>query len=507
VVVRILLHNKFLVALSCLVLILSANAALASDKEATAPAPNIAPCMSWKNPLIRPKFAILCIHGLGLYSKSYENFAQRLARQGAIVYAIDVRGFGSWMQAKGHEEVNFDACLADVNAALQSIRQANPGMPVFLLGESMGGAIALRATSIFPELIDGLISSVPAADRFQTKRTDLKVALGILRGPRREINIGKQIVDQATTAKRIEDGKIVKVVNEELAQDWQSDPLARMELSPKELIQFQSFMNDNHDAVKKITSVPVLFVQGLDDNLVKPEGTWELVQAIRTPDRMMVALPSRHLVFEEMQSADPRIARSGTQLVLSWVAMHMPGMDDTDPANFGSNAADNTSLNGSRQVGQLGMLRMQALHQGQGPPLQSPATVPAMAPTAPAPQLTGGRPTILAFYANWAEQCASVDQLVGRCRTTFGDKVNCVKLNVNDTNSQELVKQFNVGTIPTVVFLNANGSVSSTLIGETQFANIAKGLAGILGISPASMTAGRPRPGLKRRAQLRAVGK
>lgn len=472
--------------ISALVLALATNKTLAADAGAT---PGIAPCMSWKNPLLQPRFAILCIHGLGLYSKSYENFAQRLAKQGAAVYAIDVRGFGSWMQAKGHEDVNFDACLADVSAALRSIRQANPGLPVFLLGESMGGAIALRATSMYPELIDGLISSVPAADRFQTKRTDLKVALGILRGPRRDINIGKQIVDQAATAKRVEDGKTVNVVNQELADDWANDPLARMKLSPKELIQFQAFMNDNHDAVKKITAVPVLFVQGLDDNLIKPEGTWELVQEIRTPDRMMVALPSRHLVFEEMQSTDPRIAKSGTQMVLSWVAMHMPGNDDSDPANFGSQASG---------------LASNDLSKASAPP-------PLLAPIAPAPQLTGGRPTILVFYANWAEQCANIDQLIGRCRTTFGDKVNCVKLNVNDASNSSLITQFNVGTIPTVVFLNANGSVSSTLIGRSQFANIAKGLAGILGLSPSAMTTGRPGPSpgplLRRRAQLHSNGR
>ena len=82
-----------------------------------------------------------------------------MAKRGVATYAIDVRGFGSWMKAEGHEEVDFQACLNDVKTALETIHAAHPGLKVFLLGESMGGAIALRAASMYPQLIDGLISS------------------------------------------------------------------------------------------------------------------------------------------------------------------------------------------------------------------------------------------------------------------------------------------------------------------------------------------------------------
>lgn len=284
------------------------------------------PYKIWRNPVRPPRFGLLCIHGLGLNKDSYNDFARRIQRHGGAVYAIDVRGFGAWMKSEGHDKVDFDGCLDDIKLALQTIRRNNPGMPVFLLGESMGGAIALRATSMYPELVDGLISSVPAAERFETKKTDLKVALTLLaRGPNHEFDIGKQIVKQAATSDRMKDGEKKKVVNEKLCEDWEKDPLNRMKLSPKELLQFQAFMNDNHDAVKKITNTPVLFVQGLDDQLVKPEGTFELVQEIATPYRMFVAFPTRHLVFEETENADPKINRASTQMVLSWINAQMYG--------------------------------------------------------------------------------------------------------------------------------------------------------------------------------------
>jgi pimeloyl-ACP methyl ester carboxylesterase len=193
------------------------------------------PCMSWISPVVKPRFAMLCIHGLGLYSRAYADFGKRMSRHGAAVYAIDVRGFGAWMKAEGKSEVDFDACLEDVRVTLQAIHRAHPGLPVFLLGESMGGAIALRAASMYPDLMDGLISAVPAEERFQQKKTDLKVAMEMLRGPNRQFDIGSQIVEQASTADVINPvtGKSEKIVNQKLVQDWTEDPLARMKLSSK----------------------------------------------------------------------------------------------------------------------------------------------------------------------------------------------------------------------------------------------------------------------------------
>lgn len=413
--------------LSLLALSIALSPALAADDTKGGDQPNIAPIRTWRVPMMAPRFALLCVHGLGLNSESYKTFAQQMIRNGAIVYAIDVRGFGLWMQAEGHTQVNFDDCLKDIKTALQSIHQANPGIPVFLLGESMGGAIALRATSMYPELIDGLISCVPAEERFKTKRTDIKVALEMIKGgPNHEFDIGKQVVDQAATAKTYQDGKTVKVVNQTLAQDWEKDPLCRMTLSPKELMQFQSFMNDNHDAVKKITSTPVLFVQGLNDQLVKPEGTWELCEEIRTPDRIMVALPTRHLVFEEQDVTNEVHSKAANNLVLAWLNAHVKAINAG-----GSTASD------------------------------APAATPAQ------PQLTGGKPTIVAFYNGSIEQQgAKIADILNTCQQQFGNRVQLISLNINDTTAQPLVNTFNVGAVPTMIFLKPDGSITSQLVGD-----------------------------------------
>jgi alpha-beta hydrolase superfamily lysophospholipase len=408
------------------------GAAASEGNASGASALNLAPCICWRNPKVEPRFALLCIHGLGLYSGAYANFGQRMSNFGGNVYAIDVRGFGSWMNANGHQQMDFDGCLADIKSALQSIHMAHPGLPVFVLGESMGGAIALRAATMFPDLMQGVISAVPAGERFKQRRTDLKVALNALRGfYKSNEKIGKSVVEQAATSDP-HNGQ-PSVYNEELAEQWENDPLNRLDLSPDDLLQFQRFMNDNHDAVKKLT-VPVLFVQGLDDDLVRPDGTWELIKECNVHDRSMVALPARHLMFEEAQTAQEEIDKASLHSVLAWIVARLP-----EHAPVGAVLAQKIDA-------------------------------------ATADRLTGGKPTVVAFYAKWCDQCGNIAAFIDKASGETGRKAHFVKFDVDDAANEDLIKEFNVGALPMVVFLRPDGTVSSSLMGQTNAAVMAKNL-------------------------------
>ncbi len=408
-----------------------------------------APCRSWIDPHVQPQMALLCIHGLGLNSDAFANFGQRMAARGIATYAIDVRGFGSWMKAKGQEQVNFDQCLGDVQATLQALHAANPGLPVFLLGESMGGAIALRACSMYPDLMDGLISSVPSGDRFQQKKTDLKVALEFLKGRNKQFDIGKQIVGQAT-----ENYPAVR-------EDWESDPLDRMDLSAEQLIQFQKFMNDNHDAAKKIDKLPVLILQGTLDTLVKPEGTWELFNDLATRKKTFVALPSEHLVLEEGQAKSSKYDARTAALVVGWLHAWEPNENVLSTPDAGAPAA----VGGTVPSGAL------------------PSTTTVQSDVGPATDGTifSGAPTVLIFEASWCVECQGLDQLVSQAKQLAGDKVKVAvkSVDVDDPANAQLVKSLGIAPIPTCVFLKSNGTVNSVLIGRSSVDNIAQAMQGI----------------------------
>jgi acylglycerol lipase len=420
---------------------------------------NNAPCLSWVDPLQPTVCCLLCIHGLGLNSGSYDSFGQRMASHGVATYAIDVRGFGSWMKAQGHSEVDFDSCLSDIQVALKSIRAAHPGKSIFLLGESMGGAIALRATSMYPDLIDGLISSVPAGERFKQKKTDLKVALEFLTGPNKQHNIGKSVIDQATK-------------NEKLRDDWEGDPLDRMDLSAKELMQFQKFMNDNHEVAKQIASTPVLVVQGSNDKLVKPEGTWDIFNEIVSPQKNFLAVPSEHLIFEVQQDHGTAFDEKLASMVDAWIFSQWQATDKTIIARRAAVLA-------SRRQSKLDSMNTQRPLVDWIVSTGANATTAANRAAIPLPLLHGftgnsKQSVVLAFYAPWAEECKSIDTFMAQSKASASAQPRLIKINVEDLDNDAIVKACSVGPIPTFVFVTADGHIVATMIGKNNFIDLAK---------------------------------
>jgi thiol-disulfide isomerase/thioredoxin len=113
------------------------------------------------------------------------------------------------------------------------------------------------------------------------------------------------------------------------------------------------------------------------------------------------------------------------------------------------------------------------------PAASKQAEAAAMAP-ASAPEIARGKPTVLAFYATWADQCDKLDEWFAKGQAQFGNQVRFQKVDVDRDESKALVNQFKVGPIPTIVFLTADGSYHSALIGESSFSNISDALKPLL---------------------------
>lgn len=276
-----------------------------------------APSVAWlPDEGIQPKVAILCLHGFSLHKGCYQALGQVLANNGVATYAIDLRGFGERKIADDRNGLDFDGDIVDVKAMLEQIRKNHPGLPVVMLGESMGGALALRVTAFYPELVDGLICSVPAHDRFamsdEEKSVVEKCVLQAVVGA-----FSKPMTDVAMAAvKKITD-------NPELQNEWKSDPLMRINFSPKDFVQLDGFLAHNLEAAPRVKKTPVLFIQGTNDKLIRPAGTWKLFERLATPNRQMVlSQNSEHLIFEKGQFNDTDL-----RFVVSWIDRNVAPLD------------------------------------------------------------------------------------------------------------------------------------------------------------------------------------
>ena len=112
----------------------------------------------------RPSAVILALHGFNDYSNAFDAPAKAWAKRGIATYAYDQRGFGG---APGRALwPGSEALATDAVTAATLLRAQYPHTPVYLLGESMGGAVAILAatgaTGIRPAAVDGVILSAPA---------------------------------------------------------------------------------------------------------------------------------------------------------------------------------------------------------------------------------------------------------------------------------------------------------------------------------------------------------
>jgi alpha-beta hydrolase superfamily lysophospholipase len=112
-------------------------------------------------PAGQPKAVILALHGINDYSNAFEAPGEHWAAAGIATYAYDQRGFGETAQRglwPGETQM-----MDDLRTAAALVGKAHPGVPLYLLGESMGGAVVMAAmASPQPPAVAGAILAAPA---------------------------------------------------------------------------------------------------------------------------------------------------------------------------------------------------------------------------------------------------------------------------------------------------------------------------------------------------------
>ena len=115
-----------------------------------------------------PRAVVLLAHGMAEHSGRYTHLGQALGAAGFALYAHDQRGHGKTAErgTLGYFADNDGWCavVSDVASLSRHIGQAHPGIPVFLLGHSMGSYIAQAYVMHHSASLQGVILS---ASNFQ----------------------------------------------------------------------------------------------------------------------------------------------------------------------------------------------------------------------------------------------------------------------------------------------------------------------------------------------------
>ena len=118
------------------------------------------PLRSWL-PESNPKAVLLALHGFNDYSNFFDDPGDFLKFRGIASYAYDQRGFGASPNPGSWAGVA--AYARDAAGAVRALRAHYPNTPLYLLGSSMGGAVAMLALADLDQLpVDSVILVAPA---------------------------------------------------------------------------------------------------------------------------------------------------------------------------------------------------------------------------------------------------------------------------------------------------------------------------------------------------------
>lgn len=123
---------------------------------------------SWL-PSGQPAAVVQIAHGMAEHSARYARFAEALTAAGYAVHASDHRGHGGTagsVEAQGHmsDHQGFDVAVDDLHTVNGWIREQHPGLPVFLLGHSMGSFLSRAYAVRHGSGLAGLVLSGTATD-------------------------------------------------------------------------------------------------------------------------------------------------------------------------------------------------------------------------------------------------------------------------------------------------------------------------------------------------------
>jgi alpha-beta hydrolase superfamily lysophospholipase len=112
------------------------------------------------DPARSPRAIVQLTHGMGEYARRYEHVARALTDAGFVVYAQDHRGHGATAdpQALGHLGAgSWPALVADIGGLSARARAGHPGVPLILLGHSMGSFAAQQYLLDHSAEVDGVV--------------------------------------------------------------------------------------------------------------------------------------------------------------------------------------------------------------------------------------------------------------------------------------------------------------------------------------------------------------
>ncbi len=115
---------------------------------------------TWSDPQVEATHVVLLAHGYGEHIGRYRHVAEALVANGGVVYGVDHLGHGS-SEGERVLMVDVEEVVSDFHLLDQAARAEHPGLPVALIGHSMGGLIGARYLQRYGDTLATAVLSGP----------------------------------------------------------------------------------------------------------------------------------------------------------------------------------------------------------------------------------------------------------------------------------------------------------------------------------------------------------
>lgn len=278
-----------LLTILCLNLALPASAAVTEEESRVQLGDTEVPVRRWADNSLKTKAIVIAIHGAARHSGTYQAMAEHLASLGYLVLSPDLRGHGEWFYANwstAEDKVaDYDKSTDDVVNLLNLVRNEHPQIPIFCIGESAGAAVAIKAATRFPELNGLVVSAIgttPCVHDFRTVFRDVVIGATNLNKP---LDVRDVMHKYSSDDERVRD-------------EAAKDPLTKSGLSARELLRTSWLLNRTASFASKLPgNIPVLMLQGANDEIVKASSAKDVLRHLACSDKQLVMFPCGHILI------------------------------------------------------------------------------------------------------------------------------------------------------------------------------------------------------------------
>jgi alpha-beta hydrolase superfamily lysophospholipase len=241
----------------------------------------------------KPVAIIVALHGMSDYSEAFDLPGRWWAAHGVSVYAYDQRGFGAapnpglWAGASLMRQ--------DLGDMVDVLHAKFPKLPLYALGESMGGAVVLTAlASPRPPQVKGVILVAPAV----WSRTDMPLAY------RAVLWIGAHMLPAMHVS-----GKglhIWATDNLAVLRQLGHDPLYQHSARVDQVYGLVRLMSEARRAPEKTAAhPPILFLYGGNDQVIPAEPTEAVAKELDGSTTVIRYPDGYHMLLRDLE-AEPR---------------------------------------------------------------------------------------------------------------------------------------------------------------------------------------------------------